>query len=121
MEFVGQRSVYSVIEIPSATPMGDKAMRDAVVEEVRRIREEHAANFNYDVDAIYADLKRLEAESELRHVSLEPRRLSQRALLGKNLASWAVPDESARKACSEDAEQSSRLADRRLESFGRLL
>jgi len=57
-------------------------MRDAVVEEVRRIREEHAANFNYDVDAIYADLKRLEAESELRHVSLGRSRLSQRTVPG---------------------------------------
>jgi len=51
-------------------------MEDPVVEEVRRIREEHAARFNYDIDAIYADLKRVEAESNLPHVSLEPRRLS---------------------------------------------
>jgi hypothetical protein len=40
MEFVRQMSVYSVIEIPSTTPMGDKAMRDPIVEQVRRIREE---------------------------------------------------------------------------------
>lgn len=38
-------------------------MEDHIVEEVRRIREEHAARFNYDIDAIFADLKRLEAES----------------------------------------------------------
>jgi hypothetical protein len=48
-------------------------MADPIVEEVRRIREEHAASFNYDIDAIYADLKRIEAESMLPHVSLEPR------------------------------------------------
>jgi hypothetical protein len=53
-------------------------MEDPIVEAVRRIREEHAASFNYDVDAIYADLKRVEAESKLPHVSLEPRRLSPR-------------------------------------------
>ena len=53
-------------------------MEDPIVEEVRRIREEHAASFNYDIDAIYAHLKRLEAESTLPHVSLEPRRLSTR-------------------------------------------
>jgi hypothetical protein len=51
-------------------------MEDPIVEEVRRIREEHAAQFNYDIDAIYADVKRREAESNLPHISLEPRRLS---------------------------------------------
>ena len=29
--------------------------QDPIVEEVCRIREEHAATFNYDIDAIYAD------------------------------------------------------------------
>jgi hypothetical protein len=51
-------------------------MEDPTVEEVRRVREKHAASFNYDIDAIYADLKRIEAEGNLPHVSLEPRRLS---------------------------------------------
>jgi hypothetical protein len=45
---------------------------------VRRIREEHAAKFDYDIDAIYAALKRLGASSNLPYVSLEPRRLSMR-------------------------------------------
>jgi hypothetical protein len=35
-------------------------MKDPIVEEVRRVREKHAAKFNYDIDAIYADLKCLE-------------------------------------------------------------
>ena len=30
---------------------------DPIVEEVRKIREEHAAKFKYDLDAIYRDLK----------------------------------------------------------------
>jgi len=49
-------------------------MKDPIVEEVRRIREEHAARFNYDVDAIYNDLKRLAAESKHPRVSFGPRR-----------------------------------------------
>ncbi len=53
-------------------------MEDPIVEDVRRIREEHAASFNYDIDAIYADLKRVEAESQLPRVSLEPHRLTRR-------------------------------------------
>ena len=52
-------------------------MKDPIVEEVRRIREEHAAQFNYDVDAIYADLKRLEAESRQPRVSFGPRRIER--------------------------------------------
>ena len=44
-------------------------MEDRIVEEVRRIREEHAAQFNYDIDAIFAVLKRLESESKQPRVS----------------------------------------------------
>jgi hypothetical protein len=66
-------------------------MEDPIVEEVRRIREEHAASFNYDIDAIYADLKRFEAESKLPHVSLEPRWLSTRT------ASRVIPPITASK------------------------
>jgi hypothetical protein len=55
-------------------------MEDPIVEEVRRFRDEHAAKFNYDLDAIYADLKRMEAESTLPHVSPEPRRLTAPAV-----------------------------------------
>lgn len=34
---------------------------DPIVEETRRIRDEHARRFNYDLAAICADLKRFEA------------------------------------------------------------
>ncbi|MBS1824460.1 MAG: hypothetical protein JST93_04005 [Acidobacteria bacterium] len=54
-------------------------MEDHIVEEVRRIREEHAAKFNYDIDAIFADYKRLEAESSRRHLSFGPRRTAKPA------------------------------------------
>lgn len=33
---------------------------DPIVQEVRRIREEHAARFGYDLQTIFADLKRTE-------------------------------------------------------------
>ena len=49
-------------------------MKDPIVEEVRKIREEHAAQFNYEIDAIFADLKRLEARSKQPRVSFGPRR-----------------------------------------------
>ena len=50
-------------------------MKDHIVEEVRRIRDEHAAQFNYDLDAIVADLKRSEAEREWPRASFAPRRI----------------------------------------------
>ncbi len=37
-------------------------MNDEIVDEVRAIREAHAAQFNYDLRAIYEDLKKSEAE-----------------------------------------------------------
>jgi hypothetical protein len=38
---------------------------DPIVEEVRQIREKHAANFDFDLDKIFADLK--EKQIELHH------------------------------------------------------
>jgi hypothetical protein len=37
-------------------------LNDEIIDEVRAIRDAHAAKFGYDLRAIYADLKRLEAE-----------------------------------------------------------
>jgi hypothetical protein len=44
--------------------------KDEIVEEVRRVREEHAAKFNYDISAICADIRRKQAESGRIVVSL---------------------------------------------------
>ena len=35
---------------------------DEIVDEVRAVRDTHAAKFGYDLQAIYADLKKSEAE-----------------------------------------------------------
>ena len=48
--------------------------RDEIVEEVRRIREAHAARFNYDLDAIVADFRKREEEGEHEVVCFPPRR-----------------------------------------------
>jgi len=37
-------------------------LNDEIVDEVRAIREAHAAKFNFDLRAIFADLKKSEAE-----------------------------------------------------------
>ncbi|MGH7963794.1 MAG: hypothetical protein ACRERD_18555 [Candidatus Binatia bacterium] len=46
---------------------------DSIVAEVRKIREAHAAQFNYDLKAIYQDLKQQEQASERVFVSYPPR------------------------------------------------
>lgn len=50
---------------------------DPIVEEVRRIREAYAAKFNYDLEAIFQDLKQQERESGRTFVSFPPRRISK--------------------------------------------
>lgn len=44
-------------------------MNDPIVEEVRRIRDAHAAKFNYDPDAIFRDIKEQEKRSGRKYVS----------------------------------------------------
>jgi hypothetical protein len=43
-------------------------VNDPIVDEVRRIRDAHAARFNYDLDAIFQDIKERERKSGLRFV-----------------------------------------------------
>jgi hypothetical protein len=44
-------------------------MNDPIVDEVRRVRDAHAARFNYDLDAIFRDIKEQETRSGLKFVS----------------------------------------------------
>ena len=44
-------------------------MNDPIVEEVRRVRDAHAARFNYDLDAIFRDIKEQEKKSGYRFIS----------------------------------------------------
>jgi hypothetical protein len=48
---------------------------DPIVAEIRRIREEYAARFNYDLWAMYEDLKEQERKSGRKFVSHPPRRI----------------------------------------------
>ena len=48
--------------------------RDEIVEEIHRIRREHAARFNYDIAAIVADAKRRQDEGGRKVVSFAEHR-----------------------------------------------
>lgn len=41
---------------------------DPIVEEIRRYREEYAARFNHDLQAIFEDLKKQQEQSGLTYV-----------------------------------------------------
>jgi hypothetical protein len=43
-------------------------MNDPIVDEIRRVRDAHAARFNYDLDAIFQDVKEREKNSGLKFV-----------------------------------------------------
>jgi hypothetical protein len=58
-------------------------MHDPIVEEIRRVREAHAASFHFDLDAIFADLKKRERQSRRKVVSL-PAKPPQRATPAKS-------------------------------------
>ena len=48
--------------------------KDEIVEEVRRNREAYAAQFDFDLQAIYADLKKAERKSKRKKVSFAPKK-----------------------------------------------
>jgi len=48
--------------------------RDEIVEEVRKNREAYAAKFNFDLQAMYSDLKKAERKSKHKKVSFKPKK-----------------------------------------------
>jgi len=48
--------------------------KDTIVEEIHRIREEHAKEFNYDLHAICEDIRKKQGKSNHKVVSRQPRK-----------------------------------------------
>src|SRR5208282_683258 len=74
--------------------IGGKDMNDPIVDEVRRVRDAHAAMFNYDLDAIFQDIKEQEKKSGLKFVSYPPRRTEPNQTLQPTGAAHSVPPDS---------------------------
>jgi len=53
---------------------------DPIVEEARKVRNAHAKKFNYDLQAIAADLKAQQAASQRKTVTFAPRKPQAMAL-----------------------------------------
>jgi hypothetical protein len=69
-------------------------MNDPIVDEVRRIRDAHAAMFNYDLDAIFKDIKEQEKKSGLKFVTYPPRKTEPNKALQPTGAATSVPGNS---------------------------
>jgi len=54
--------------------MADENWTDPIVEEVRRVRDEHAAKFRYDLGALCDNLRKEQNASKRKVVSFPPRR-----------------------------------------------
>ncbi|WP_008317050.1 hypothetical protein [Leptolyngbya sp. PCC 6406] len=48
--------------------------QDEILDEIHKIREEHAKSFNYDLDAMFADWQKRQSEGGREVVSLPPKR-----------------------------------------------
>jgi len=53
-------------------------MKDSIVMDLRKIRDEHAAQFSFDIEAIARDLQKKERTAGHKLVSLKPRKLAKR-------------------------------------------
>jgi hypothetical protein len=51
-----------------------KFQDDEIVEEIRRLRDAHAASFDYDLNRIFEDLQRQQRESGAKLVRRPPRK-----------------------------------------------
>lgn len=51
---------------------------DDPLDEIHRYRDEHAKKFNYDIDAIIADLRRREKEGAIKTVALPPKHIAKK-------------------------------------------
>ena len=52
--------------------------KDPIIEEIRKVRDKHAAKFNYDLDAITQDLKRGERKAKRKLVNFKSRKPARR-------------------------------------------
>ena len=60
-------------------------MKNPILEEIWKYREEYAAKFNYDMDAIFDDIKKREKKSKFKKVKFEPKQMSKMDLEKKHI------------------------------------
>lgn len=63
----------------SLPEMNDEPMQDEIIAEVRRVRDRLAAEFGYDLDRLFEEMKRREMASDREKIAPSPKRLSPAA------------------------------------------
>jgi hypothetical protein len=79
-------------------------MNDPIVDEVRRVRDSHAARFNYDLDAIFQDIKEREKKSGLKFVQGVARQLVPNQAIQPTGAAMTVSPDSTSPDAAPAAE-----------------
>jgi hypothetical protein len=69
-----------------------------IVDEIHKIREEYSELFNHDLDAIFADLYRQQAESKRQIVRLIPKQSLTKRWSGKVMKADEEKELSARRS-----------------------
>jgi uncharacterized protein (DUF736 family) len=59
--------------------------KDEILDEIHRIREEHAKSFNYDLDAMFADWQKRQAQSGREIISVPLKKPNQTMQSSKTL------------------------------------
>jgi hypothetical protein len=80
-------------------------MNDPIVDEVRRVRDAHAARFNYDLDAIFRDIKEKEKKSGHKFVAGVARPAAPNQALQPTGAATSVSETSTVAEASPAAER----------------
>ena len=55
-------------------------MKDEIIEEIHRVREEIARKYNFDVRAMLEDLQKQQSESKREYVSYAPKKVKKKVL-----------------------------------------
>jgi AAA+ superfamily predicted ATPase len=61
-------------------------MIDPIVEEIHKIREEYAAKFEYDVDAMFEDLRQKQSQSNRKIVSFVKKKSEKQGIDERKVA-----------------------------------
>jgi hypothetical protein len=69
-------------------------MNDPIVDEVRKFRDAHASRFNYDLDAIFRDIKENEKRCGRTFVSFPPRKAEPNQALHATGTAISAPQSS---------------------------
>lgn len=72
MPITGLRTPYNLY--PTRTTQGVIMWRDQIIEELHKVREEYARQFNFDINAICKDFQEKQAQSGRKIVSFPPRK-----------------------------------------------